>query len=82
MDETRRRLLRGIVAAPFVITTPGLLMPVRPLWTPWTPWAPHALDTLHGYEYGGIFVPAMWQEEMIRVFRRDTEFRRFLGSNP
>jgi hypothetical protein len=25
----RRRLLLGAVAAPFVITTPGLLMPVR-----------------------------------------------------
>ena len=30
----RRHFLRGAVAAPFVITTPGILMPVRKLWTP------------------------------------------------
>lgn len=30
----RRSFLRGVVAAPFVITTPGLLMPVKSLWTP------------------------------------------------
>lgn len=31
---TRREFLRAVVAAPFVITTSGLLMPVKKLWTP------------------------------------------------
>jgi hypothetical protein len=43
----RRRLLLGAVAAPFVITTPGLLMPVRKIITP----------TLSTLEIGGdLFV--------------------------
>jgi len=29
----RRGFLTGLLAAPVVITTPGLLMPVRPVWT-------------------------------------------------
>jgi hypothetical protein len=29
LDLTRRRFLTGLVAAPIVITTPGLLMPVK-----------------------------------------------------
>ena len=29
MNPTRRTLLKAAVAAPWVITTPGLLMPVR-----------------------------------------------------
>lgn len=31
MIITRRRLLTGLIAAPIVITTPGLLMPVKAL---------------------------------------------------
>lgn len=31
MNVTRRRLLTGLIAAPIVITTPGLLMPVKAL---------------------------------------------------
>lgn len=34
MNLSRRRLLQAAIAAPFVVTTPGLLMPVRRLWTP------------------------------------------------
>lgn len=39
-DESRRSFLKGMAgilaaaAAPAIITTPGLLMPVRKLWTP------------------------------------------------
>lgn len=33
--NTRRALLKALVAAPVIITTPGLLMPVRKvIWTP------------------------------------------------
>ena len=32
---TRRSMLLGLIAAPAVIRTPGLLMPIKaPLWTP------------------------------------------------
>lgn len=48
----RRDFLKGIIAAPFVITTPGLLMPVRKLWTP--------VD-------GGYFMPTDFVARFIRV---------------
>lgn len=46
MNLSRRRLLQAAVAAPWVITTAGLLMPVRQLWTPAR--APLAVDLSAG----------------------------------
>lgn len=33
MTPTRRSVLTGLLAAPMLVRTPGLLMPVRALWT-------------------------------------------------
>lgn len=39
MEITRRSLLRSLLAAPFIVATPGLLMPVRALALPPDPLA-------------------------------------------
>lgn len=59
MDLTRRRFLSAAVAAPFVITTPGLLMPVLDFWKPrlWT-------GTI-GRVDGFTFLPEIWSPLMM-----------------
>jgi hypothetical protein len=62
VNLSRRRFLTGAVAAPAIILTPGLLMPVRKLWTPPTweevirdmqdAYIVTGVDPAHGYDYG------------------------------
>lgn len=55
----RRNFLTGVaaaVAAPYVITTPGLLMPVRRIWTPrlWPAPSGHYLMFYGGQAHGEL----------------------------
>lgn len=58
---TRRSLLRSLLAAPVVIVTPGLLMPVRAIELP-----PEPLATLK--ESGWVSLPTRWT---VTVSQRD-----------
>jgi hypothetical protein len=66
VDFTRRRFISGLLAAPVVITTPGLLMPVRKLIEP------HVVSLTFNFDYDNSVQSPEWimsDESRTIIFR-------------
>ena len=65
---TRRSFLRGAMASPVIITTPGLLMPVRALEKPWViDWnpSPHVLAVNEWLEAAEAAIQREFDERVV-----------------
>ena len=71
---TRRGLIGTLLAAPAIIRTPGLLMPVKPVDGVWRPHEAPSLDEIKAALLRSLRKQDAWQRASLAQWARDYNF--------